>query len=302
MASTMKPTDLSPTMREALTMLTTNGAGRVEAWHGGFWTYAGAKSSHNDEDIPEWYAATNTIRALVGRGYLTLRTLTGRLVPTEGDVTEAGYAAVKATTHHVTLSREHITYCLKQAIKEWKELPQTERAKVTTLLVDHGQRTVRQDIEAGREPSEEFGAFDSARRILWALIYDGELDRREELERKKTEEVKMLTEKKARELAAAFWCDWGLDSDPEAKEALAQRFMWAANHPENVVAEEIPIIQRERPTSGPGVASPRYELHTSCCDILVSADDALTILRENAKRQRNVHSSKLVIVDLGPRQ
>ena len=72
----------------------------------------------------------------------------------------------------------YLDYRLRRAVQEWQECSQKEREKVTQLLVDH--RAIAQDrfVKAGKEPSEEFGAFDSARRILWALIYQADFDRR----------------------------------------------------------------------------------------------------------------------------
>jgi hypothetical protein len=60
----------------------------------------------------------------------------------------------------------------------------------------------------------------------------------------------------------------------------------------------IPIKKYERPTTGQGSASPRYELHTKCCGLLFAADDDLAKLERGADRH-GVDIAKLVIYDLG---
>lgn len=66
--------------------------------------------------------------------------------------------------------------------------------------------------------------------------------------------------------------------------------------------KDIPVVSKERPASGMGSASPRYELHTACCDIFISADDSLDVVRRNAVTHGIADLSKLVIYDLGARR
>lgn len=65
---------LSKSQQEVLEQALQND-GRLIRWKGGFWTFEGAKSvgkNRNGLDTPEWYCATNTIFALVRRGYLVM--------------------------------------------------------------------------------------------------------------------------------------------------------------------------------------------------------------------------------------
>ena len=86
----LKPTPLSRTMVSALDMIVRHG-GEVVALRGGFWTWPGATT--NDEGTPEWWAGTNTIRALAQRGMLALRVVPPRTFASNGTVTDAGRAA-----------------------------------------------------------------------------------------------------------------------------------------------------------------------------------------------------------------
>lgn len=72
---------LSPTMQAILAEIERRG-GEIECWIGGFWTYPGCPKGDQLPDgtpIPEWYASSDTIRALVRRGKLvvTKRTNSG---------------------------------------------------------------------------------------------------------------------------------------------------------------------------------------------------------------------------------
>ncbi len=64
----------------------------------------------------------------------------------------------------------------------------------------------------------------------------------------------------------------------------------------------IPIEKRDRPATGMGSASPRYELYTACCDIFLAADDSLDSIQKNADRHGVKDLSKLVIYDRGPKR
>ncbi len=64
----------------------------------------------------------------------------------------------------------------------------------------------------------------------------------------------------------------------------------------------IPIVKKERPESGMGSASPQYEMHTACCDILLAADDSLEKIRDLSPSHQKIDPAKLVIHDLGPKK
>lgn len=66
-----------------------------------------------------------------------------------------------------------IEHQLKDALRQWQECSQEERKKVTQLLTRHRSLAEQRFIKANAEPSEEFDAFDSARRILWASAARG---------------------------------------------------------------------------------------------------------------------------------
>lgn len=47
------------------------GGGRIERWPGGFWTIPGtAVKSSVPYQVPEWHAATTTVKALAARGLI----------------------------------------------------------------------------------------------------------------------------------------------------------------------------------------------------------------------------------------
>jgi hypothetical protein len=61
----------------------------------------------------------------------------------------------------------------------------------------------------------------------------------------------------------------------------------------------IRIERRDRPKSGMGSASPRYELHTACCDICLAADSSLEQIQRLDSSARKLGPEKLVIIDYG---
>lgn len=65
-----------------------------------------------------------------------------------------------------------------------------------------------------------------------------------------------------------------------------------------MASDPIEVQRRERPESGMGSRSPRYELHVRCCGIFLAADDSLETVRTNASK-RGVAAQALVIYDLG---
>lgn len=65
---------LSIIQQEALEQARRHG-GRLIRWSGGCWTYEGAAILEDDDHskaFPEWHCTTNTIFALVRRGYLLM--------------------------------------------------------------------------------------------------------------------------------------------------------------------------------------------------------------------------------------
>jgi hypothetical protein len=65
---------LSPIQQEAIDQASKHGK-RLVRWKGGFWTYEGAKPCENiggGPQVPEWYCRTNTIFALVRRGFMAI--------------------------------------------------------------------------------------------------------------------------------------------------------------------------------------------------------------------------------------
>lgn len=64
---------LSATMTAAIAGIIDHG-GKIEAWRGGWWTYPGCPVAETTSDgykVPEWYVATNTVKALAARSILT---------------------------------------------------------------------------------------------------------------------------------------------------------------------------------------------------------------------------------------
>ena len=88
------------------------------------------------------------------------------------------------------------------------------------------------------------------------------------------------------------------NANTEQLDAMADRF--GTRRRSGQSAADIPIVNRDRPVSGMGSTSPRFELRTKCCDIFLSADNSLTTLRVNASKRGDTDPANLVIVDLGP--
>jgi len=61
----------------------------------------------------------------------------------------------------------------------------------------------------------------------------------------------------------------------------------------------IQVERRERPVSGMGSRSPRFELHTRCCGNFLAADDSLATVRAH---RTSIEPDKLVIYDLGEKR
>lgn len=87
-------------MLEALRKFAINGG--LVCMRGGFWTFPGCRIEREWIDCgivhrrPEWYAATNTVKALAKRGLVSLNRINGASYPTAGIVTDEGHAALAA--------------------------------------------------------------------------------------------------------------------------------------------------------------------------------------------------------------
>lgn len=64
----------SPTQQEAIHMISEHG-GVIERWKGGFWTYSGCEirrhvtDGNDNYDVPAWSVGSQTVDALVKRGW-----------------------------------------------------------------------------------------------------------------------------------------------------------------------------------------------------------------------------------------
>jgi hypothetical protein len=98
-----------------------------------------------------------------------------RPIPDPNEDPVAGQRS-KALNKEELPALKHIAHILERSSLEWKECSQASRRRVTLLLTKARGECEMRDMLTNSEPSEEFGAFDSARRILWAFIYEAEYE------------------------------------------------------------------------------------------------------------------------------
>lgn len=60
---------LTATMIAAIVEIQDHGS-EVVRWVGGYWTYQGCPPARGAGAVPEWYVGTQTVEALVNRGFL----------------------------------------------------------------------------------------------------------------------------------------------------------------------------------------------------------------------------------------